>query len=295
MKLTDYASKVKTFKESAILAQLQVTEIGLADLKDNVAKIRAVTPTIGESAERWATTRSILNTARKSGVLGHNADFLSLVTNGAVAGESIIKELTPRIRKYKQEIWDGKILTIRQANILNVIDYLAFWVNYSNTVLSVLLTQNNMGAAPDNSMTKADLRWVNGTREFYADFNVELGRGSRDIMKRLDDTPDVDADEATVDVVESTHGAGKVNLVKRGFGIHNFNPLFWIDVVKSKVNIYRIEQMRDQNMILAMKISQAANKKTGVSDANLDRQIEVYQDRIILNQNKIEDIEAQYA
>jgi hypothetical protein len=52
--------------------------------------------------------------------------------------------------------------------------------------------------------------------------------------------------------------------------------------------------MRASNEILAMKINQAINRKNGVNDAALDKQIEVYQDAIIKHTAKIKDIEAAY-
>jgi len=44
-----------------------------------------------------------------------------------------------------------------------------------------------------------------------------------------------------------------------------------------------------------MKISQAINKRNGSPDPDLDRRIEIYQDKIIKNDHSISEIEAQYA
>lgn len=295
MKLVEYTNKVKTFKETDLIAQLQVLQVGMRDLNDNLGRIKDVMPDFNTLAEKWAVTKSILTAARRNGTLPNSYQFSDLLDHSITASLYLIPELEKAVKGYSSKIWDGKILTMRQANILNVIEYLSFWLKYSAVVCDVLVTQHNQSIAPEQYMSKADLRWVNGTREFYTDFSKDLSEGSRAIMKRLDNIPDVEVDEATVEIVESSHGVDKAHLVKRGFGIHTVNPMFWVDVVKSKYNIYRIEQMRDQNMTLAMKINQAANKKNGTNDAALDRQIEIYQDKIILNQNNIEQIEARYA
>ena len=81
---------------------------------------------------------------------------------------------------------------------------------------------------------------------------------------------------------------------EHGFGIHSINPIFWSSVLWSKVQLVRIDRMRASNEILAMKINQAINRKNGVNDAALDKQIEVYQDAIIKHTAKIKDIEAAY-
>ncbi|TQH47457.1 hypothetical protein, partial [Pseudomonas aeruginosa] len=76
--------------------------------------------------------------------------------------------------------------------------------------------------------------------------------------------------------------------------VHLLNPKYWISLANMNLNIARIEKMRRDNELFAMKISKAVNMKNGVNDAEIDRQIEVLQDEIIKNVNTIETIERRY-
>ena len=83
-------------------------------------------------------------------------------------------------------------------------------------------------------------------------------------------------------------------MVGKGFGIHNLNPLFWIGLGMKNINLMRIDNMRAKNQQHAMKISQAINRRDGSNDPQIDRTIEIYQEKIIKNEDAIERIIRSY-
>lgn len=295
MKITDYGKRVKPIKQSEIISQLQILEVGYRDLHDNLMKFRELDINTDKLAESWAVTKSILTTLRREGLLPRDYVIDDLLEFGIQSGMGLIKGLQPYVKKYNTQVWAGATLTVRQANILNLLDHLEFWLKYSRLIMLVLIDQSTTAKPAESQLTKGDIRWVNGTREFYTDFTKELTRGSREIFARLDKLPDVANDDDVVETIEAAHGKSSVSLLKRGFGLHTINPWFWFESAKANVQLWRIENMRSENVMMAMKINQAANQKNGVNDADLERRIEILQNEILKNQAKIDAIEASYA
>jgi len=293
MNVIEYGRGVKTFKENEILESLLNIQVSVADIKGNIERLMTNNLELAVESEQWIVTKGLTKALRARG-LG-SASFIKIVLAQTSSIETLLPELHKIIKGYNEKIWSGHSLTVRQLNILNLIEYLNFWNKYTRTVFDVLLTMHLKSTEPARYLDKIDLRWINGTEIFYRTLSIELLTGSRAIITNLNKTPDVEATQTSLDVLESMEGPQGVDALKQGFGIHQVNPIFWVGLLWSKINIMRIEKMRRENELFAMKVSQAVNKQNGGDDPQLERQIEIYQDQIIKNQHAIESIEADYA
>lgn len=294
MNILDYAKKVKTVKDIELIGTLSTITVGLQDLIDNLKKMELSKVDINVPAEHWVLTKSVLKSVKATNAVPGNMSLTDLLSMTAESGVATAAELNALIKKYNQKVWSGHTLTIPQTNILNLIEHLEYWMNYSTMVVDVLLTQLVNKTAPEAHLTKADTRWLNATREHYVETTAMLVKGSRHIIGSLKAIPELDVSDDVVDVIESSQGPGAVSVATRGFGIHNVNPLYWYDSIKEKVDLWRIDNMRRNNEMFAMKINQAVNKKNGQTDPQLDRQIEIYQNEIIKNRAKIDGIIESY-
>lgn len=291
MDILKYTSKVKTFKVSEVNMLIQGLDVGANDLLGKTELLKANSIDLSDVAESWFLTKSIQkqvsSTGFRSGLVAgieFNARCITMMTSS----------LTKLVKDYNEKIWDGSTITIKQANIFNLVDLLTYWVKYSDSLLEVLLTMNNGDAAPEDQLTKFDYKHLNETMSLYTDLSVELMKGSKHILKDLESLPDAPVDEDTVEIINET-GDAKTDLFNKGFGVHLITPVFWVELAISKIQIKRIEQMRRKNEQFAMKISQAINQKQGSDDPQLDRRIEIYQDAIIKHEAQIAKIEESYA
>lgn len=291
MDIINYAGKVKTFKSSEIMMLVQSPAVGANDLIGKVELVKANSINLDNEIETWFVTKSIQKNLAAS---SFKSPFLNAIEFNARCITMVALDLKRLVGEYKDKIWDGKLLTIKQANILNTIEMFTFWVNYSQTLLDVLITMSNEGIAAEKYMTGHDLKHVNDTKGLYEQLSIELLKGSKYFIKRLEAMHDVPVDENSVSVLESTEGKDQVDILTKGFGIHLITPIFWVSLARSRIQLARIEQMRRKNEQFAMKISQAINLKQGNDDPQLDRRIEVYQDAIIKNEAAIARIEASY-
>ncbi|EBV8434218.1 hypothetical protein NFI00_000083 [Salmonella enterica] len=290
MNILDYAKRVKTVKDVELLGTLSTITVGLEDLRENINKINLAGIPVDALSERWIIAQSIMKGIKQDGSIPGNMVLTEMLSMGAESGISTAQQLQAMVRKYNQKVWSGHTLTIPQTNILNMIEHLEFWTNYASMMIDVLLTQNNQKTEPDRYLVKSDVRWINNTKDFFIDFSKQLMKGSRYIIDQLKALDELEVDADVVDVLEANKGMKAVSVANRGFGIHNINPIYWYDSIKEKVDLWRIDNMRRNNEMFAMKINQAINKKNGHNDPQLDRQIEIYQDAIIKNRAKIESI-----
>lgn len=293
MEILSYKDKVKTFKETELLQQLVTLQTVAGDLDASIAQIKTSGINLSTPLEQWVISRGIKKHLESQGYRGSSLlDNIQFCTAGV---KMLCVELQKDIKGYNEKIWDGKLLTLKQTNILNLIEYIDFWLNYSGRIVDTLLSMNNKDQGAEKFLNKHDVKWIAGTEPFYRSFTTDLMKGSRVMVESLRKMQDADVNETTLAVLEGSDSVEAVDLLKKGFGVHLINPLFWFSLNYSKLQLRRIEQMRRRNEMLAMKISQAINKRNGGTDPQIEHQIEVYQNLIIKNETAIEEIEQSYA
>jgi hypothetical protein len=292
MEILEYTKGVKTFEKTKLLGLLDTLKVEANTLDENLRNVQANEVKLDELAERWVLTKSM---NRQLAQHGYRADDLVEQSRmGITVINTLLPELGKIVNSYKDTLWDGKLLTLKQTNLLNLIEHIGFWLKFTRTMYDVLLTMNNKSVDPTKYLSQHDSKWLNGTQALYKQFTIDLAKGTRALIKQLDEMPDLPVAEGPLATYESMEGKDKIDLLKRGFGVHIVNPLYWFSLGKANLNIARIENMREENMQFGAKIAQAVNLRNQTADPDLDRRIEIYQEQIIRNNHKIEQIEAEY-
>lgn len=294
MDILSYVKGVKTFKKSQLVDKLATVQVIARDLHANIERLEVNKIDLGHSINQWMISKGVVRSLDNAGFRG--VGFNHAMKANLMTVQSLSQSLTKLVQSSKHEIWDGKLLDLRQANLLNLIEHTEYWLKYTSLMYDVLITlHNKKTSSPETHLAKSDIRWINGTAEFYKTTTLELMKGSRAILQGLEAIPEVEVTESSLAVLEATEEKATTDMLKQGFGVHQLNPMFWVGLARMNYNLAVIDKARRENEMFAAKISQAVNLKNGTDDASLDEQIEVYQDEIIKNVNLIETIEAQYA
>ena len=293
MDILSYSSNVKTFSKNDVLNILLSLEVGASDMIGALESIKNNKLDLEHQVSSWVVTAGIRKHLEKQGF--RVTEFVDNALFCANAVKAIVADLIKTAKEYRDNVWDGKLLTLKQVNLLNLAEYCGFWLRYTRTVFDVLVTMVSTNTEPSKYLSQLDFRWVNSTELFYRQFTSDLMKGSRHLVTELNKIQDVEVTQSALDVLEVTEGLSSVDLLKKGFGVHLVNPVFWVALGKSKIQIFRIDQMRRQNEQFAMKISQAVNRRNGSNDPQLDNEIEIYQNAIIKNDYLISEIEKDYA
>lgn len=291
MKITDYVSNVQTFKKSELSQLVTVLQVSASDLLGNLERMHANKISLEAQINQWAVTKSIVAGLNNGGFRG--ISFEKAVEAALATVVDLSAALDKLISKDKDNVWDGKLINLRQANILMSIEQIDQWLKYTTLVYSVLISLNNKANQHvDNTASKLDLRFLTQTLEYYKGTLLWLLKGSKAIIADLNAIPEVDVTEGSISVME---GSGmRTLLANQELGIHNFNPKYWWKLNRMKNHVAEIEQIRLNNETFAMKISQAVNLKNGANDADLDQRIEDYQDRILKGTARIAEIDNMY-
>lgn len=291
MKITDYVSNVQTFKKGELSQLVTVLQVGATDLLGNLERMHVNKIDLSTQINQWAITKSITTGLNNGGFRGISFEKAVEAALGTVVDLS--GALERLIAKDKDSVWDGKLINLRQANILIAIEQMDQWLKYTTLVYDVLISLNNKANQHvDNTATKLDLRFLNQTLEYYKGTLLWLLKGSKAIIADLNSIAEVEVSEGSISVME---GSGmRTLLATQELGIHHFNPKYWWKMNRMKSHINEIEQIRLENERFAMKISQAVNLKNGTNDADLDERIEDYQNRILKGSARIAEIDNMY-
>lgn len=291
MKITDYVSNVQTFKKGELSQLVTVLQVGATDLLGNLERMHVNKIDLSSQINQWAITKSITAGLNNGGFRG--ISFEKAVEAGLHTVVDLTSALERLIAKDKDSVWDGKLINLRQANILIAIEQMDQWMKYTTLVYDVLISLNNKANQHvDNTASKLDLRFLNQTLEYYKGTLLWLLKGSKAIIADLNSIAEVEVTEASISVME---GSGmRTLLATQELGVHHFNPKYWWKMNRMKSHINEIEQIRMENERFAMKISQAVNLKNGTNDADLDERIEDYQNLILKGSARIAEIDNMY-
>lgn len=291
MKITDYVSNVQTFKKTELSQLITVLQVSASDLLGNLERMHANKIDLSTPIAQWAITKSIVTGLNNNGFRG--ISFEKAVESALATVVDLTAALEKLISKDKDSIWDGKLINLRQANILMSIEQIDQWLKYTTLVYNVLISlSNKANQHVDNTANKLDLRFLNQTLEYYKGTLLWLLKGSRAIIADLNAIAEVEVTEGSMSVME---GSGmRTTLASQELGVHNFNPKYWWKLNRMKSHVAEIEQIRLNNEHFAMKINQAVNLKNGTNDADLDERIEDYQDRILKGTVRIAEIDNMY-
>lgn len=293
MELLQYVSKIKQFKKDDLISSIRDEKGILSGLKDTVALIKSSDLDLESAASRWALTQGILKDIHRQ--LPASVKLMEVIEFNTKSIEGLLNGIEARASKIKQNLIAAESVTIREANLLSLMDGIEHWTKFTDMLLSTLLTMAGNKTNNTNELTKNDLAFLNKTWNYYSFCSVQYFKGHVGILADLDKMPDVPANEQNVDVIVGSKGIGAVSIPMNSLMPHELNPKYWFDNFMVDINLRRIKNLHESNKMLAFKIEQASNKRNGVNDPNIDRQIEIFQDKIIKNNAAVERIRGKYA
>lgn len=296
MKASEYARKVKRIKKSALLTSVEIAITASSNLMDSIIRLEEEKLDLNGLAESWNVSKSVKTEVSKNFRLPSGFGYSNILTQCINANQLILDEVKHYLEKDKDSIWDSATLTFKQVAILDTIDKIDTWNDYTMLSLDVLVSKLNNGNKQFGShLTKADLSYLDGTLPYYRTLTLELYRGAKFYIDELNAVADIEASDENEAVIEE--GVSKITATLRnsGIGVHRLNPKFWYDLQRSKYNLTKIENLRKENETLAMTINLAIEKLNGDENPMLEAQIEVSTALIQKNKAVIDQIVGSYA
>lgn len=271
-------------KELVYLRGLSDTIKLLRDGSDNLAAVESY-------IQRNAVLKGIEGDVRKH--INARSDLIGTMDFAINQLMAWVPKLKDRIVKGKTDTFDVETITFQEKGILDSISAINFFNRYSGVVLDIVITEAGKEVSLNSFLTKLDLAFFNNTPKYYSNLLVKFSQSIKTLDTMIDDLTDEPYDAQSEEILAASVGDKAVS-VQRNLAPHQLNPLYWWKRRQMKKDIKTIIDSNADVDMLAMKIARLNNRRSGVEDPGLDRQIEIYQDEIIKKQGKIAQIEARY-
>lgn len=271
-------------KELVYLRGLSDTIKLLRDGSDNLAAVESY-------IQRNAVLKGIEGDVRKH--INARSDLIGTMDFAINQLIAWVPKLKDRIVKGKTDTFDVETITFQEKGILDSISAINFFNRYSGVVLDIVITEAGKEVSLSSFLTKLDLAFFNNTPKYYSNLLVKFSQSIKTLDTMIDDLTDEPYDAQSEEILAASVGDKAVS-VQRNLAPHQLNPLYWWKRRQMKKDIKTIIDSNADVDMLAMKIARLNNRRSGVEDPGLDRQIEIYQDEIIKKQGKIAQIEARY-
>lgn len=204
-----------------------------------------------------------------------------------------VPKLKDRIVRSKTDTYDVETITFKEKGILDSVMAVNYFNRYAGLVLDIVITEASKEVNMNTFLTKVDLGFFNNTPKYFSNLLVKFSQSIKTLDTMIDDLTDEVYDAQAEEIIGASVGDKAVS-VQRNLAPHQLNPLFWWRMRRMKKDIKALVDANADIDMLAMKIARLNNRRSGVEDPGLDRQIEIYQDEIIKKQGRIAQIEARY-
>ena len=289
MNILNYVKNVKEIKKNDLQASIR-TELSLVRQVQEIRQLMITHKVDIDGKLQWTVPTSIMNNIHK--FASRQIQLSHVVDQGASSFAKVLEHLQAFVEKEKTNLWNAESLTIKQANALTLIEQISFWSKYTQLLLDGIISEQYDSKKP--CLTSADLAFLNKTIGYYIDISAMTFNTSAEIIKQFDGLMDGQADESSIEILESIRGAGAVSPFDRGIALHYFTPIYWIENMMMNYDLFRLKKMKDDNLYFASKIAQIENRRNGENDPLIDSQINVYQERLIKNRATADRIRAKY-
>lgn len=288
MKISEYSARVKTHKTSELLFMVTHIKTALEDLSNTLVRIEDSHLGLEAKANEWAISKSLIREVSKVMRVNAKAPYADVISTVIRTANGICKTLEGELNQSKETVWHGATLTFKQVAVLDTINALENWIDYTYLSFDVLISEGF-----GEKLTKADHTLLNGTLRYYTLITMEYAKGINVWLRDFERVANLPVSEDAEAVVETSEKL-IAKMSSNQIGLHKLNPKFWYDLGRSRYDLGRLDSLNRYNEQLNMMINLAVTKQGGEQDALLENQITVYRDAINRNRAKQEEIISRY-
>lgn len=182
-------------------------------------------------------------------------------------------------------------LTFRKANVLRLLELISFVISYT-TRICLRIIEAEVQSSKNNS---ADAELSSREKAFFEDYQEAwlsglgvLFKPVKDILAGLETSPDVTIDENSVQFVETqTKATDPLNL---NFISPDWNPIYRIRLIKSEWDVSSLNQAKEERKLVELRLLNLKQRRLEKTDPQLEKAIEVSQDRLTKLDFKIDKL-----
>lgn len=190
-------------------------------------------------------------------------------------------------------------ITYKRAEILRILGFMDFTVTYSRQMLHYLLVaEANVQAktlTPGAERPKPELAFLEANQETFFRLLNTFAQADRDIVKKIDDIPDIGVGENDEITIVPTVGINRLDPLKSNF-IPGITPMFMgFGIWWAQIQVARYERMKEDVRTIEYRVEQLRLQAQGKEDAVLEKSIKKYEEYLNDLAEKIAKMEKKYA
>jgi hypothetical protein len=190
-------------------------------------------------------------------------------------------------------------ITYKRAEILRILGFMDFTVTYSRQMLHYLLvTEANVQAktlTPGAERPKPELAFLEANQETFFRLLNTFAQADRDIVKKIEDIPDIGVGENDEITIVPTVGINRLDPLKSNF-IPGVTPMFMsFGIAWAQLQVARYERMKEDVRTIEYRVEQLRLQAQGKEDAVLEKSIKKYEEYLNDLAEKIAKMEKKYA
>jgi hypothetical protein len=203
------------------------------------------------------------------------------------------------VKTFNEEIVTSA-LTYKKAAVLQYLDAVSFLTKYARKFANYLLVCETQHL-PDADSTLADafapaeIAYIESKFVMFAQAMNALACSPKDVIKRINDAPDVVVQAANAAVVEQTLGNKKTDPMSLGFISGTWNPFYHIGKAIAAWQVDSYNSAKEELQLVQMRKLYLEKLQAKKPDAALAQEIQYVEGRVQNLNAKIAKMESDYA
>jgi hypothetical protein len=283
MKITTYIQQQisSMFGKSGLLEDLRFARTQFTQMQDVLVRTDKMFGSKFKSDEMrkvQSTFAGVVKGAGGKGVFGYLATNIGNITATIDALEAIVQgEFEDKIA--------AKGLNYRKANLVQLVDAITFASRFTIKLFTYALKseiaaardEKKMEPIPTTDMIPAEIEWfTKGLLPFCSAIAV-LTKPAGEMVDRLDQIPDILADDTNYSNLKNTVGEAKIDPFM--FSISNFawNPIRRLRMHAVEAKVARAKEAETELQMAKLRLMQMERARQGKEDPALEREISYLQ------------------
>lgn len=209
------------------------------------------------------------------------------------------ESLIPYLDKHFTDTTVASSITYKKAQYLQLLDAIKFYTSFSRDFLNYVLVaetgEHDRGNTLQKSLTPAKIKYIESGLNNFWYLTDAFNQDVHQVMKLLDDVPDIIIKEDNIELIEATNGKNKVDPMKMGFISANQSPFYSLMVKYALWQHSKYEMALEERELIKLRILDLKKTLEGNPDPAIQKQIDSYQNLVNKLDYKISKVEKEYA
>lgn len=222
----------------------------------------------------------------------------SIITINDIMGEVLKNcEMLDRLINKSEERFTKEAISILNVNIIQAIEGIDFIAKYTLRYLNLALT-TEINALENRSefqgLQPAMVKWTIDNQIAYIKILAILSIKEADLSRKLSNMPDIVVSPDSANTIETANDEKDYDPAQLGFIPVVLNPVYRLGMWIAEIQAARLSSIKAERDTVALRVVRLEQLLTDKNDPKIQREIDVYQNRLEKLEYTIKQKEEQY-